>query len=212
MKAVALQLVTLRGSRHVLWHLTTIFAYRFDFMSQSWPTSSSTREIHQKPTRSSPDTMASQTHSNSSDRQTFQPYPRAKPRKFTIYPHSSNSKHSVNATKSTEMDASHYLKPKSRLKIAWSNENRTMTRAASGRHATAQDTSKNAFSYRNNPENHTLHSSIAINDSPIQSRLSTGSKVVTEVLAPLSPHTDLFSDLFRSQFRKTSEYKSPRTF
>jgi len=169
--------------------------------------SSSTRQI-QKPTRSSTDTMASQTRSNSSDRQTFQPYPRAKPRKFTIYPHSSNLKHSADAT-SSEMEA---IKPKSRLKIAWSNENRTITRAGSGRCATAQHSSKNAFSHRNDSENYTLHSSAVVNKSQIQSHLSTESRFATEVLAPLSLHTDLLSDLFRSQFRKTSEYKSPRTF
>jgi len=58
-----------------------------------------------------------------------QPYhPKAKPRKFMTFRQLSNSEHSADDIQN-DTDLTHHFIPKSRLKIAWSNENRTMNRA-----------------------------------------------------------------------------------
>ena len=126
-----------------------------------------------------------QSHSNLTPNR--QPYPRAKPRKLTIYPRSSNSKHSVDSVDNA--DAARYLKPKSRLKIAWSNENRTTIFET---RATAQHSSKNAsIGYQNDSEDSSFFSAFD-NSPPIpppQQQQSSGraaAQVFMPVLHPTS--------------------------
>jgi hypothetical protein len=124
-------------------------------------------------------------HSNSADRR--QPYPKAKPQKFTIYPHSSNSTRSTDAM-NNDIDANRYLKPKSRLKIAWSNENRTMNRTASGKRTTSQNSSKNMFLCRNDSNNNSMHMPPIIDSPPsplAHSYFGTESKVSKREFVPL---------------------------
>lgn len=144
-------------------------------------------------------------HPNSIDGQTFQPYPKAKPRKFTMYP--LNSRHSEDV-KSHYPDANHYLKPKSRLKIAWSNENRTINRPAD---AMRTDSSKNAFYYRQGPQNNTLHSETVVNGPPSNSQqlqLRMKAKVISQILIPESLHTNRSPP----QSLEVGKHKSLQTF
>ena len=144
-------------------------------------------------------------HLNSIDGQTFQPYPKAKPRKFTMYP--LNSRYSEDV-KSHYPDANHYLKPKSRLKIAWSNENRTINRPAD---AIRTDSSKNELHYRQGLKNNTLHSETVFNGPPSTSQqlqLRMKANVISQILIPESLHTNRSP----SQSLEVGKHNSPKTF
>ena len=116
-----------------------------------------------------------------------QPYPRAKPGKFTMYRQFSGSKHSVDGIRD-DTDVTHYLKPKSRLKIAWSNENRTMNRTK--RNDTAQDLPEIASIYRSDSVKDSWPSSAIANNTLVtfsRPPFGTERKAVTRALTPASP-------------------------
>jgi hypothetical protein len=106
-----------------------------------------------------------------------QPYhPKAKPRKFIMFHQLSNSEHSADGIRN-DMDATHHFKPKSRLKIAWSNENRTMNRSTPRN--TAQNSPESAFIYQNDSAKDSLLPSTIVN-TPITA--------VARALMPVSLH------------------------